>query len=293
MLQPTDGYVTDRVVDTPTIVASVPFPFGIVRITSYYSAQRSPATQPDRQARRVRRIPGYFREIIEADDQRGGGVRGHGVTLDEVFPTRRKAEGIQMAHRVEKDGDGQIGTPVVDLSHAPGERASWEKPAVQVYLWAIVELLVIYNPWQISSRLRVGALRRFGAEVGKGVIIRPRTRIKFPWKLSLGDRCWIGEGAWIHNQDRVEVGNDVVISQEVFITTGSHALAADMALITRPVRISDGAWLTTRSMVLGGVTVGRSAVISPNTVIPPNMNVPENSVVGSPKPEVLKKRFNL
>ncbi|MDN4612580.1 DapH/DapD/GlmU-related protein [Arthrobacter burdickii] len=180
---------------------------------------------------------------------------------------------------------------VINLAEAPGEREAWGRPPLVVYVWAAVELLVIYNPWQISSALRVAVLRAFGASIGKEVLIRPRVRIKFPWNLSVGDRCWIGEGAWIHNQDKVTIGSDVVISQEVFITTGSHAISADMALITRPVSVEDGVWLSTRSMILGGVTVGRSAVVSPNTVVPPNMRVGENDVLGLTTPKVTRKRF--
>lgn len=181
--------------------------------------------------------------------------------------------------------------PVINLAEAPGERQAWGRPPAVVYLWAAVELLVIYNPWQPSSMLRTKVLRVFGAEVGEQVLIRPRVRIKFPWKLRIGDRSWIGEGAWIHNQDRVEIGKDVVVSQEAFVTTGSHALAADMALITKPVHIADGAWIATRAIILGGSSIGTSAVISPNTVVPPNSTIPENSVVGLHQPEVTRKRF--
>lgn len=181
---------------------------------------------------------------------------------------------------------------VINLAEAPGERQAWGRPALVVYAWAAVELLIVHNPWQVSSALRVVVLRAFGAEVGEDVLIRPRTRFKFPWKLSIGDRSWIGEGAWIHNQDQVTIGSDVVVSQEVFITTGSHAVAADMALITRPVRIEDGAWLATRSMVLGGTVVGRSVVVAPNTVVPPNTNIEEESVIGLSKLVVSKKRFD-
>jgi len=167
--------------------------------------------------------------------------------------------------------------PVIDLSKAPGERASWDRPAWQVYLWAVVELLLVTNPWQISSRVRVKALRAFGAEIGEGVVFRPRTRVRFPWKLHVGDRSWIGEGVWFHNQDHVYVGHDAVVSQECFITTGSHAHRTDMALITRPVTIGDGAWVTSRCVVTGGSTVGRSAVVAPLTVV--SQDVPENVVL--------------
>lgn len=155
----------------------------------------------------------------------------------------------------------QVDVPVIDLSKAPGERAAWERPAWRVYLWAICELIFVTNPWQVSSSIRVRVLRAFGAEIGAGVIFRPRTRVKFPWKLHIGDRSWIGEGVWFHNQDHIRVGHDVVISQETMLTTGSHAHRRDMGLLTRPININDGVWITSRCMVLGGVTVGRSALV--------------------------------
>jgi len=121
------------------------------------------------------------------------------------------------------------------------------------------------------------------------VVFRPRTRVKFPWKLHVGNNCWIGEGVWFHNQDHVYLSNDVVVSQETFITTGSHAHRRDMALITRPVTIESGAWLTTRCIVLGGSTIGRSAVIAPGTVV--NGVVPANAVLAGPAPVIVGQRF--
>ncbi|MDN4641332.1 acetyltransferase [Agreia sp. PsM10] len=179
--------------------------------------------------------------------------------------------------------------PVIDLSKAPGERAAWDRPRIVVYLWAVAELIFVTNAWQISSSLRVRVLRLFGAEIGEGVIYRPRTRVKFPWKLHIGARSWIGEGVWIHNQDHVYIGSDVSISQETMITTGSHAHRTDMALIMRPVTIEDGAWITSRCMVLGGVTVGRSALIGPMTVV--KQDVEPNSVIAPGDVKNLGRRF--
>ncbi|KLN33748.1 acetyltransferase [Cellulosimicrobium funkei] len=157
--------------------------------------------------------------------------------------------------------------PVVPLRRAPGERQAWDRPAAVVYLWGVVELLLVTNPWQVSSRLRVAALRAFGARIGEGVIIRPRTRVRFPWKLRVGDGSWIGEGVWFHNQDLVDVGHDVVVSQDTFVTTGSHRHRTDMGLVTAPVRIRDGSWVTARCVVLGGTDIGRSALVAPASVV--------------------------
>lgn len=178
---------------------------------------------------------------------------------------------------------------VIDLSRAPGEREAWGRPKSVVYLWAAAELLFVSNPWQISSRVRVAVLRCFGAEIGRGVIFRPRTRVKFPWKLRVGDRSWIGEGVWIHNQDNVVIGHDSVISQETMITTGSHAHRHDMALLTKPVSIGNGVWITSRCLILGGVSVGDEALAKPMTVIA--ADVKPGVVVGPPPAASYGDRF--
>ncbi|POH74903.1 acetyltransferase [Arthrobacter glacialis] len=179
--------------------------------------------------------------------------------------------------------------PVIDLSKAPGEHAAWDKPKIVIYMWAIAEILFVTNAWQISSGLRVRVLRLFGAKIGYGVIFRPRTRVKFPWKLHVGDRSWIGEGVWIHNQDFVHIGADVVVSQDTFITTGSHAYRKDMRLVTRPVRVEDGVWITAKCIVLGGTIIGTSTLIRPGTVV--SGEIPANLVLDVANPAGSPVRF--
>ncbi len=178
---------------------------------------------------------------------------------------------------------------VIDLSAAPGRRESWDRPAAVVYLWGLVELAVLRNPLQVSSRLRVAALRAFGATVGAGVVLRPGMRVRFPWKLRIGPRSWIGEDVWLHNQDSLRIGSDVVVSQDSFLTTGTHAFRTDMALVTRPVVVEDGAWLTARCVVLGGSRVGRSALVLPGTVV--SGEVPAGAMYGAPPAQVVGQRF--
>ena len=181
--------------------------------------------------------------------------------------------------------------PVIDLSKAPGAPEPLRRSRWLTMSWSLTEFLLVTNGLQISSRLRVWALRRFGAKIGRGVVFRPRTRVKSPWNLEIGDRCWIGEGVWFHNRDRITVGSDVVISQETYLTTGAHAHRKDMALVTRTIVIEDGAWLSSRCVVLGGAHVGRSAIASPMTVV--RGEVAANTII-SPAPNVVVgPRFDL
>ncbi|PZF33065.1 acetyltransferase [Curtobacterium sp. MCPF17_051] len=180
--------------------------------------------------------------------------------------------------------------PVIALKSAPGERSSWDRSKLTVYLWAVAELLFVTNPWQISSSIRARVLRLFGAEIGTGVIMRPRMRVRFPWKLHIENDCWIGEGVWFHNQDDIRIGNDVVISQETFLTTGSHAHRVDMALITRPIEIGAGTWITARCMVLGGTKLGESCLAKPMSVV--SGTHPANSVLEGNPARVTGVRFS-
>lgn len=180
------------------------------------------------------------------------------------------------------------GTPIIRLEDAPGAGLSWGKPTYFVFLWNIVERLFVTNSWQISSVIRKKALTLFGAKIGKNVILRPKMRVLFPWKLTIGDSSWIGDGVWIHNQNQVFIGHDVVISQECLITTGSHAHRKDMGLITKPITIEAGTWITSRCMVLGGSHIGQSSLIQPMAVI--SGKIPKNSVVNRDN-KVIGQRF--
>lgn len=177
----------------------------------------------------------------------------------------------------------------IPLKNAGNANAIRTRSKLYELTWTIVEFLIITNPLQISSRLRIRVLKFFGANVGSGAIIRPRVRIKYPWKLSIGNDCWIGEGVWIHNQDFVTIESDVVLSQESFITTGSHNTSIDMSLETSPVIVKQGAWITSRSMILKGVIIGRNAIITPNSVC--HKSIPDNAVYGGNPIKFIKNRI--
>lgn len=121
----------------------------------------------------------------------------------------------------------------------------------------------LFTTWLPGSTWRIWLLRAFGAQIGEGVIIKPKVQIKFPWKLTIGDHCWIGEKAWIDNLAEVVIGNHVCISQGAYLCTGSHDWkATGFDLITKPIRIADHAWVAAWARVSPGVTVSEGAVLA-------------------------------
>ncbi|WP_251067409.1 WcaF family extracellular polysaccharide biosynthesis acetyltransferase [Streptomyces sp. ISL-36] len=134
-------------------------------------------------------------------------------------------------------------------------------------LWFAV-MNTVFMAWFCPARLRVALLRAFGATIGDGVLVRHRVRILWPWKLTVGDHTWIGEGAWLLNLEPITLGAHVCVSQEALLCAGSHDhRAADFRYRNAPITVEDGAWIAARATVLAGVTVGRHAVVAAGTTL--------------------------
>ncbi len=148
---------------------------------------------------------------------------------------------------------------------------SWYSPgrsrAVQA-LWFMLGLPLLrctLLPW---SGVRVLLLRLFGARIGRGVVIKPGARVKYPWRLSIGNRTWIGEDAWIDNLAPVTVGHNVCISQGAYLCTGNHDWSdAAFALIVAGISLDHGSWVGARAIVCPGVMLGEGAVATAGSVV--------------------------
>ena len=140
--------------------------------------------------------------------------------------------------------------------------ASWLLEAT----WRVVEGL-FFGSWIPGSAWRVTALRLFGARVGQGVVIKPRARVKFPWKLRVGEHSWIGESAWIDNLDEVVIGSHCCLSQGAYLCTGSHRWdKSNFSLETRPVILEDQVWVCAHARIAPGVTCKQGSVLTMGSV---------------------------
>jgi putative colanic acid biosynthesis acetyltransferase WcaF len=133
--------------------------------------------------------------------------------------------------------------------------------------WFLIGAPVLRCSILPSSGFRRVLLRVFGAKVGAGVILKPGVRVKYPWRLSIGDHSWIGEDCWIDNLGDVVIGANACVSQAVYLCTGNHDWkATHFDLIVSPITLEDGSWIGARATVLGGVRVHRCAIVTAGSV---------------------------
>ena len=179
---------------------------------------------------------------------------------------------------------------VIDLSRAGKGNYVARRSRLIEAIWFLVEACVINNKLLPISAVRVALLRLFGAKIGTGCRFVHPLRVKAPWNLEVGDHCWFGVDVWIYNQAPIRIGSHVCISQGTFLSAGSHDVSTTMDLRVAPIVIEDGVWITSKCVVQMGVTIGRSAVVTPLSVV--HRSLDAEGVYGGNPCRLLRKRFS-
>ncbi|OZM73434.1 acetyltransferase [Amycolatopsis antarctica] len=119
--------------------------------------------------------------------------------------------------------------------------------------------------------------------------IRERAKIVSPQNLTIGEHCWIGEGAVLDASGGLEIGEHTSIGLNTLIFTHSSWLAnmtlsnhSGSDLIERkPVKIGKGCFIGGLVVIMAGVTIGDFATVQPNSVVAKDVP-PRTLVSGNP-----------
>jgi putative colanic acid biosynthesis acetyltransferase WcaF len=156
--------------------------------------------------------------------------------------------------------------------HFAATNASRENDGLQtikIRLWPAVQKW-LFRPSPLANFMwwRRLLLRLFGAKIGDKVQISPSIKITCPWNITIGDRTWIGDCVELYDRGKIDIAEDVVISQHVYLCTGTHDYTRlDFQHIVKPIRIEKEAWIATRSYVAPGVTIGQGAIVGAQSVV--------------------------
>ncbi len=148
---------------------------------------------------------------------------------------------------------------------------SWYKPGGSLLkraAWFFIGQPILRAAWIPSSSLRVRLLRAFGASIGKGVVIKPSVDVKYPWHLTVGDDCWIGEHVWIDNLTTVRLGSNVCVSQGAYFCTGNHDWTdPHFGLRVASIQLGEGSWVGAKSLLGPGVVLKEGAIAAAGSVV--------------------------
>jgi putative colanic acid biosynthesis acetyltransferase WcaF len=168
--------------------------------------------------------------------------------MSSAAAAHRRIAGVDLAHYAE---------PVI-----PGNRSvAWR------IAWHIASAVVFQSALILPSCWKAAVLGCFGARIGRGLVIKPRVTIKYPWFLELGDHVWLGEGVWIDNHTTVAIGSHVCISQGAYLFTGNHDWNdPQFRFFCEPITVGDGAWLGAKAIICPGSVLARMSVVGAGVV---------------------------
>ena len=157
-------------------------------------------------------------------------------------------------------------------------------------LWYMIKIFLFLSPFPFPYSLKSFMLKLFGAKIGKGLVIKPRVNIHFPWKLEIGDNVWIGEEVFLLNFEKLTIGNNVCISQRAFLCGGNHDYKIpSMPYKNGPITLNDGCWVGAGSFIGPNVEVGVDSVIIAHSVI--SKSIPDNCIYGGNPASYIKNRW--
>lgn len=129
----------------------------------------------------------------------------------------------------------------------------------------------IYNYWITYIpiwQVRKLYLRLFSCKIGKRSRIDMKCSIQDPNLLTIGSYCHINRSAVIDARGQIIIGNCVSISQQVSLVTGSHDIyKPTFPLLRNSIVIDDYVWIGFRATILGGVHIGKGAVICSGAIV--------------------------
>ncbi|HEX6460196.1 MAG TPA: acyltransferase [Thermoleophilaceae bacterium] len=134
-------------------------------------------------------------------------------------------------------------------------------------------------------------------EIGEGVFVMPGAWLSvmeehngrnYEPRLRIGDRVSLGRDAVVACIGSVEIEDDVLSADRIFIGDTYHdyrnprmPVARQHLIDPRPVRIGRGAFLGVGAIVLPGVTVGENGYVGAGAVVTEDVP-PRSVVVGNP-----------
>lgn len=147
----------------------------------------------------------------------------------------------------------------------------------------------INHAFHTAEELRELFSKLIGKTVDEKFGLFPPFYADYGQNITIGKNVFINSGCCFQDQGGIEIGDNVLIGQQVVIATLNHDLLPEKRanMIPAPVKIGNGVWIGAHATILSGVTIGNGAVVAAGAVV--TKDVPENTVVGGVPAKILKR----
>jgi acetyltransferase-like isoleucine patch superfamily enzyme len=128
-------------------------------------------------------------------------------------------------------------------------------------------------PFRWACRARARLYRPFFRRVGADFSLCDGTTIENLEEIEIGDRVSINQACYVCGYGGLVIGNDVMIANGCVLMPPNHNVGdlsvpmRDQGVTARPIVIEDDVWIGANAVILGGVRIGRGAVVGAGAVL--------------------------
>ncbi|MFG6497121.1 sugar O-acetyltransferase [Fictibacillus sp. UD] len=146
-------------------------------------------------------------------------------------------------------------------------------------------------------------LKKLIGNMGEGVWIEKPFFCDFGKNISIGRNTFINYNCVFLDNNKITIGENVLIAPNVQIYTASHPIKvserintnpqqneAPYRTYTKPVKIGNNVWIGGNSVILPGVSIGNHTVIGAGSVV--TKSIPDNCVAAGNPCKVIKRDIN-
>ena len=146
----------------------------------------------------------------------------------------------------------------------------------------------INNVYHTPEELRDLFSRLIGNSIDKSFGLFPPFYTDYGQNITVGKNVFINSGCCFQDQGGIEIGDNVLIGQQVVLATLNHDLMPEKRanMSPAPIKIGNDVWIGAHATILAGVTIGNGAVIAAGAVV--TKDVPANTVVGGVPAKIIK-----
>ncbi len=177
---------------------------------------------------------------------------------------------------------------------SPPKTASFAMPSKR-YLFDSLKFVCLQWAGQIpSQQIRLWIYTKvYGLQIGQNSVIYNSCHIRDAHQVKIGDHSSIGDQCVLDGRSGLTIGNSVNLSTGAWIWTAQHDLNhPNFEGTGAPVVIEDYVWVSSRTTILPGVTIGRGAVVAAGAVVTKSV-APFEIVGGVPAKKIGERNRDL
>jgi len=169
--------------------------------------------------------------------------------------------------------------------------------AIKLRIWLLMhgaKLLALMVVGMIPSHMVRNFLYKFfGMKIGKKALVYGGAEIRRPEWIVIGEGSIVGNRAILDGRLGINIGKNVNISTGVWIWTVQHNYKdPKFGDVGGAVNIGDHAWISCRSIILPGVTIGEGAVVAAGSTVTKDV-APYTVVGGVPAKRIADRPHNI